>query len=78
MKFGVFLFGLVCVYGIDVLLFGSTAEYVTSFVTGNRVLMVIAKYGTPLIFLGIEVLLSAQIIEAGDARAKEEVPTYGW
>jgi len=78
MKYGVFLFGLVCVYGIDVLLFGATAEYVASLITGNRLLVLIAKYGIPLFFLGIEVLISLKMIEAREARDSEEVPSYGW
>lgn len=78
MKFIVFLFGLVCVYGIDVLLFGATAEYVASLITGNWMLVLIAKYGIPLFFLGIEVLISLKMIEARDAREQEEVPSYVW
>jgi len=78
MKYGVFLFGLGCVYGIDVLLFGATAEYVASLLTGNWMLVLLAKYGIPLFFLGIEVLISLKIIEARDAREQEEVPSYVW
>lgn len=78
MKYGVFLFGLACVYGIDVLLFGATAEYVASLLTGNWMLVLLAKYGIPLVFLGIEVLISLKIIEARDAREQEEVPSYVW
>ena len=78
MKYAVFLFALGCVYGIDVLLFGATAEYVASLLTNNWMLVLIAKYGIPLFFLGIEVLISLKIIEARDAREQEEVPSYGW
>ncbi|HEX8155138.1 MAG TPA: hypothetical protein VF698_18545 [Thermoanaerobaculia bacterium] len=78
MKHFVFLFGLVCVYFIDVLLFGATAEYVASLITGNWMLVLLAKYGVPLFFLGIEVLISLKMMEAREARESEEVPTYGW
>jgi hypothetical protein len=78
----VFLFGLICVYGIDVLLFGATAEYVASLITGSTTLMLLAKYGVPLFFLGIEVLISLKIIDAREAseasEASEEVDSYGW
>ena len=73
----VFLFGLVCVYCLDVLLFGATAEYTVSLITGNWLLVLLGKYGVPLFFLGIEVLCSVKMIEARE-EAKEEVPTYGW
>ena len=78
MKYIVFLFGLVCVYCIDVLLFGATAEYVASLITGNWMLVLLAKYGVPLFFLGIEVLISLKMIEAREARDNEEAPSYGW
>jgi hypothetical protein len=77
MKFIVFLFGLFSVYCLDVLLFGSTAEYVVSLITGNWLLVLVAKYGVPVFFLGIEVLCSLKMIEAR-TEANEEVPTYGW
>jgi hypothetical protein len=75
-KYIIFLFGLVCVYCIDVLLFGATAEYVASLITGNALLVLLAKYGVPLFFLGIEVLCSMKMIEAREAN--EEVANYGW
>jgi len=82
MEYIVFLFGLVCVYGLDVLLFGATAEYVASLITGNGLLVLLAKYGVPLFFLGVEVLCSVKMIEARDAhetqKQNEEVPSYGW
>lgn len=83
----IYLFGLFCVYGLDVLMFGSTAEYVASFVSGNWIIVLLAKYGVPLFFLGIEVLCSLRMMgakearearESEDARAQEEVPNYGW
>jgi hypothetical protein len=77
-KFYVYLFGLVCVYCLDVLLFGATAEYVVSLITGNSVLVFIGKYGIPLVFLGIEVLCALRMTEARAAREEQEAPTYEW
>jgi hypothetical protein len=77
-KYIVFLFGLFCVYCIDVLLFGATAEYVASLISGNWIIVLLAKYGVPLFFLGIEVLCSVKMIEARQDRENEEVPSYGW
>jgi hypothetical protein len=77
-KYIMFLFGLFCVYCLDVLLFGSTAEYVASLVSGNWIIVLLAKYGVPLFFLGIEVLCSVKIIEAREDRDSEEVPSYEW
>lgn len=75
----VFLFGLLSVYCLDVILFGATAEYAVSLITGNWLLVLLGKYGVPLFFLGIEVLCSIKMIEAREeAKAREEVPTYGW
>lgn len=76
-KYAIHLFGLVCVYILDVLLFGGTAEYVVSLITGNPILVVIGKYGIPLAFLGIEVLCALKINEALN-RNEEDVPHYGW
>ncbi|HKO57781.1 MAG TPA: hypothetical protein VJ276_18075 [Thermoanaerobaculia bacterium] len=82
MKYIVFLFGLVCVYCLDVLLFGATAEYVASLISGNWIIVLLAKYGVPLFFLGVEVLCSVKMIEAREAhemqKQNEEVPSYGW
>lgn len=72
-KYLLFLFALVCVYAIDLLLFGATAEYVASLITGTPLLILIAKYGTPLFFLGVEVVISVMIMEAS-----EESSGYGW
>jgi hypothetical protein len=78
MKYLVYLFALACVYCLDVLLFGATAEYVVSLITGNWVLVIIGKYAIPLAFLGIEVLCSLKMTEARTAKEEEEVPSYGW
>lgn len=77
-KYYVYLFALACVYCLDVLLFGATAEYVVSLITGNWVLVILGKYAIPLAFLGIEVLCSLKMTEARSAREEEEVPSYGW
>jgi hypothetical protein len=74
----VYLFALVCVYWLDVLLFGATAEYAVSLITGNPVLVFIGKYGIPLAFLGIEVLCSLKTTEARNAREEQEAPAYEW
>jgi hypothetical protein len=76
-KYLIHLFGLVCVYILDVLLFGGTAEYVVSLITGNPILVFIGKYGIPLAFLGIEVLCALKMTEARKS-SEEEVPQYGW
>ena len=78
MKYIVFLFGLFCVYCLDVLLFGATAEYVASLISGNWIIVLLAKYGVPLFFIGVEVLCSVKMIEAREDRDNEEVPSYGW
>lgn len=78
MKYLVYLFALACVYCLDVLLFGATAEYVVSLITGNWILVIIGKYAIPLAFLGIEVLCSLKMTEARKAKEEEEVPSYGW
>lgn len=82
MKYIVFLFGLFCVYCLDVLLFGATAEYVASLISGNWIIVLLAKYGVPLFFLGVEVLCSVKMIEAREAhemrQQNEEMPRYGW
>lgn len=78
MKYIVFLFGLFCVYCLDVLLFGATAEYVASLISGNWIIVLLAKYGVPLFFIGVEVLCSVKMIEAREESDNEEVPSYGW
>jgi hypothetical protein len=74
-KYYIYLFALACVYCLDVLLFGATAEYVVSLITGNWVLVIIGKYAIPLAFLGIEVLCSLKMTEARPARDEEEAPS---
>jgi hypothetical protein len=60
--------GLLCVYGIDVFLFGASAQYVASFVGGEDDLWAyLAKYATPACFLGIEVMMSLQIAKSRHA-----------
>lgn len=73
----VYLFALVCVYCLDVLLFGATAEYAVSLITGNPVLVFVGKYGVPLAFLGVEVLCSLKTTEARNARDEQEA-AYEW
>ena len=77
-KYIVFLFGLFCVYCLDVLLFGATAEYVASLISGNWIIVLLAKYGVLLFFIGVEVLCSVKMIEAREESDNEEVPSYGW
>ena len=67
-----FLFGLFCVYWLDVILFGATAEYVVGLVTDNAFLVFLGKYGVPLFILGIEVVCSLMMIEARNETEKEE------
>jgi hypothetical protein len=64
---------LVCIYLLDLLLFGGTAEYLATLITGNPILVILAKFGVPLFFLVVEVLISIKIIDA-----REEVQAYGW
>jgi hypothetical protein len=62
-----FAFGLLCIYGIDVLLFGTSAQYVASLVGGEGDLWTaVAKYVVPACFLGIEVLIALKIAKAQD------------
>lgn len=74
----IYLFGLVCVYGLDLLLFGATAEYAVGLITGNPVLVVVGKYGIPLFFLGVECWCALNMHKAWTKRSSEEAPTYGW
>jgi len=81
MKYIVAIVALCCVYCLDVLLFGATAEYVASLISGNWIIVLLAKYGVPLFFLGVEVLCSVKMIEAREAhetqKQNEEV-NYEW
>lgn len=68
-EYMIYMIGLVCVYGIDILLFGSTAQYIASLVGGEGDLWTtVAKYVAPACFLGIEVMISLQIAKARHAR----------
>lgn len=77
MKYTMYIVGIFCVYCLDLMLFGGTAEYLVSLFTGAWFLVLLAKYLTPAVFLGVEVLCALQMTEASKAR-EEEVPTYGW
>lgn len=67
MEYYAYLFGLCCVYWLDLMLFGATAQFLSALVGGDTDFVArIAKYAAPLAFIGIEVLLSLQI-----ERAKE-------
>jgi hypothetical protein len=58
--------GLLCVYGIDVFLFGASAQFVAGFVgSDDDSWTSLAKYATPACFLGIEVMISLQIAKSG-------------
>jgi hypothetical protein len=81
MKYIVAIVALCCVYCLDVLLFGATAEYVASLISGNWIIVLLAKYGVPLFFLGVEVLCSVKMIEAREAHETEkhnEEVNYEW
>jgi hypothetical protein len=63
-----YMIGLLCVYGIDVFLFGASAQFVAGFVGGDDDLWTyLAKYATPACFLGIEVMISLQIAKSRHA-----------
>jgi hypothetical protein len=63
-----YMIGLFCVYGVDVFLFGASAQYVASFVGGDDDMWaMLAKYATPACFLGIEVMISLQIAKSRHA-----------
>jgi hypothetical protein len=58
--------GLLCVYGIDVFLFGASAQFVAGLVGSDDDFWTsLAKYATPACFLGIEVMISLQIAKSG-------------
>jgi hypothetical protein len=72
-----FLFGLFCVYWLDVILFGSTAEYVVGLATDNPFLVILGKYGVPLFILSIEVVCSLMMIEArNETKEEAEAPSH--
>jgi hypothetical protein len=58
--------GLFCIYGVDVFLFGASAQFVSGFVgSDDDFFTSLAKYATPACFLGIEVMISLQIAKSG-------------
>jgi hypothetical protein len=62
-----FAFGLLCIYVIDVLLFGTSAQYVAGLMGGEDDLWAtFAKYVVPASFLGVEVLIALKIAKAQD------------
>jgi hypothetical protein len=64
-EYFIYAAGLVCVYGIDILLFGTSAQYVASLLGGEGSLWAsAAKYAVPAFFLGLEVLISIKIERA--------------
>ena len=63
-----YVIGLLCIYGIDVFLFGASAQYVASMIGGEGDLWAhVAKYATPACFLGIEVMISLKIAKSSEA-----------
>src|SRR5438045_7766301 len=51
-----FAVGLVCIYGIDIMLFGASAQYIAALLDGGTNLWAsVAKFTVPAFFLGIEV-----------------------
>lgn len=57
-----FAFGLCCIYVVDVLLFGASAEFVASLLgSASALWATLAKFVVPASFLGIEVLIALQI-----------------
>jgi hypothetical protein len=63
-----YLIGLLCIYGIDVFLFGASAQYVAGMIGGEGDLWAhVAKYATPACFLGIEVMISLKIAKSSEA-----------
>jgi hypothetical protein len=62
-----FAVGLLCIYVIDVLLFGTSAQYVAGLMGGEDDLWAtFAKYVVPAAFLGVEVLIALKIAKAQD------------
>lgn len=60
-----FLIGLGCIYGIDVLLFGPSAQYAAVLLGGGGALSsVFAKWILPGCFIGVEVLISLKVEKA--------------
>jgi hypothetical protein len=78
----IYMVGLACVYGIDVLLFGASAQYIASLVgSAGDLWTTVAKYVAPACFLGIEVMISLQIAKARHAQrlgAGNAAARTGW
>lgn len=67
-EFITYLVGMVCIYGIDVLLFGPAAEYVAVVLgAADSATGAFVKWLVPAFFLGIEVLISLQYESAKHA-----------
>lgn len=67
-EYATYVIGLLCIYGIDVFLFGASAQYVASLIGSEGDLWAqMAKYATPACFLGIEVMISLKIAKSGEA-----------
>lgn len=61
-EYTTFVLGLFCIYVIDVLLFGASAQYIASLLGSESALWAtLAKFVVPASFLGIEVLIALQI-----------------
>jgi hypothetical protein len=61
-EYATFALGLACIYVIDVLLFGASAQYIASLLGSESDLWAaLAKFVVPAAFLGIEVLIALQI-----------------
>jgi hypothetical protein len=62
-----FTIGLSCIYVLDILLFGASAQYVAGLVAGEGdAWAAVAKYVAPACFLGIEVLIGLKIAKSRD------------
>jgi len=61
-EYATFAIALLCIYGIDIMLFGASAEYVAGLLGSASGLWAgVAKFVVPACFLGIEVLIALQI-----------------
>jgi hypothetical protein len=57
-----FIVGLFCIYGIDLLLFGTSAQYIAGLLSGEGDGWAsVGKYVVPACFLGVEVLIALKI-----------------
>ncbi len=71
-EYATYSLGLLAIYGIDVFLFGASAEYVAGLLGGGGDLWsYVAKWVVPACFLGIEVLISLKIAKAREAEQFE-------